>query len=78
MRGLGGLLLAGLFGVLLMVIDYPLISGIRYLLAVRQKGFWIFSSRSPYHSGFLDAGVLGGLAARRKLKNAALNEKTAE
>lgn len=79
MRGLGGLLLAGLAGVLLMVIDYPLISGIRYLLAGQTKGFLdILISFAVSFWIPLMLGVLGGLAARRKLKNAALNEKTAE
>lgn len=79
MRGLGGLAMAGVAGMLLMVIDYPLISGIRYLLAGQTKGFLdiLISFAVSFWIPLL-LGVFGGLAARRKLKISALNDKTAE
>lgn len=78
-RGLGGLAMAGVAGMLLMVIDYPLISGIRYLLAGQTKVFLdVLISFAVSFWIPLMLGVLGGLAARRKLNNPAINTNPAE
>lgn len=78
-RKLGGLPMAGLAGVILMIIDYPLISGVRHLLAGQTPVF--LNVLVSFGVSFwipLMLGVLGGLAARRKLKISALHETTAE
>jgi hypothetical protein len=67
MKNLGGLITAGIAGVVLMMIDYPLISGIRSLLIGQPAGFdhiliaFAVSCWMP-----LLLGMLGGWAARKR------------
>lgn len=78
MHNLGGLLIAGLAGLCLMLIDYPVISGARALFAKQPKVFAdiLISFAISFWLPMIIA-IAGALAARLKLKKKARQNNAA-